>query len=308
MGFLFNTDLVHALEKLISNSDKKLLLISPFIDLDKRVQDILSEKKQKHDFELRVLFGKNENRIYKSVKSDSMEFLMSFPNVEIRYCDRLHAKYYQNDYEYMISSMNLYDYSLAKNIEVGYKEKYRFKGIIGDAINNTGEVLGTGIDKVNKAFGTEDDYVDPVEKFEAIFDNSELLYHSTAIIKSSSSLLGKIGLKKEVDGCDEHVNKLGEHFRNLKPSEPSTIKETTVTIEKTTVAIKEYKHLSLTKLSQKFDVPKDQIMDQLETEGLIEGKTITSKGEQKGLVMKNFRGNDYIAFPENLEEFNIFLN
>lgn len=96
-----------------------------------RIRDALMEKIALHDFELLVLFGKNENNLYKSIKRDSLDFLMKFPNVEIRYCERLHAKFYQNDYDFIVTSLNLYDFSLAKNIEVGIKFSYSSKGILG---------------------------------------------------------------------------------------------------------------------------------------------------------------------------------
>ena len=59
--FLFDNQLIATLENLIKESRNKLFLVSPFIDLDKRIQDALNEKRSKHNFELRFLFGKNEN-------------------------------------------------------------------------------------------------------------------------------------------------------------------------------------------------------------------------------------------------------
>jgi hypothetical protein len=49
--FLFDNQLIAALENLIKNSKHRLVLISPFIDLDRRIQDALREKLSKHDFE-----------------------------------------------------------------------------------------------------------------------------------------------------------------------------------------------------------------------------------------------------------------
>tara|TARA_B110000908_G_C9897314_1_gene289418 strand:- start:1 stop:234 length:234 start_codon:yes stop_codon:yes gene_type:complete len=72
--FIFNTKLVDAIEDLIQDSKGELLLISPFIDLSPRIRSILNEKKGLHDFKLRVLFGKNEDNIYNSVKKDSFDF------------------------------------------------------------------------------------------------------------------------------------------------------------------------------------------------------------------------------------------
>ena len=72
VSFLFDHQLIAALEKLIRNSKNKLLLISPFIELDQKIQDALSEKLKLHNFELLVLFGKNENNYLKSIKKASL--------------------------------------------------------------------------------------------------------------------------------------------------------------------------------------------------------------------------------------------
>ena len=42
----------------------------------------------------------------------------------------------------------------------------------------------------------------------------------------------------------------------------------------------------------------------IQQSGLISGDKITSAGLSKGLVMKNYMGKDYIAYPDNLTEVN----
>jgi hypothetical protein len=68
--FLFDTQLIDAVNSLIKEAKHRLLIVSPFIDLDKRIQDSLIEKRDKYDFELKVLFGKNEGNLYRSIKKD----------------------------------------------------------------------------------------------------------------------------------------------------------------------------------------------------------------------------------------------
>jgi len=152
VGFIFNTKLVDAIEDLIQDSKGELLLISPFIDLSPRIRSILNEKKSLHDFKLKVLFGENENNIYKSVKKDSFDFLKEFPNIEIRYNPLLHAKFYQSDTRFIMTSINLYDYSLATNIEVGIICEYSEPGYINKAIEGVLNNIGDGINKVKKDF------------------------------------------------------------------------------------------------------------------------------------------------------------
>ncbi len=148
--FLFDNQLIASLESLIRSAKHRLVLISPFINLDMRIKDALSEKKELHDFELLVLFGKNEDNLYKSIKKDSLDFLMQFPNIEIRYNERLHAKFYQNDFDFIMTSLNLYDFSLAKNIEVGIRCNYAYRGILGKALDSTDTLLGMGTEKVKQ--------------------------------------------------------------------------------------------------------------------------------------------------------------
>ena len=64
--FLFDTQLINKLTDLISGAKSKLVLISPFIDFDARIMDVLNEKISKPNFEIFVLFGKNEGNYLKA--------------------------------------------------------------------------------------------------------------------------------------------------------------------------------------------------------------------------------------------------
>ena len=63
----------------LKNVDLRVFSILPSRD------KALNEKIKSHSFELQVLFGKNEKDIFKSIKKESLYFLMKFPNIEIRY-------------------------------------------------------------------------------------------------------------------------------------------------------------------------------------------------------------------------------
>ena len=141
VNFLFSNELVHELEKLIRSSKKYLLLVSPYIDLDDRIRAALKEKIEDPHFKLEVLYGKNRAYPYKSVKKDSFEFLMQFPNIEIKHEEILHAKFYQNESHFIMTSMNLYDYSLANNFEVGVIAKYASTGFVGKISDKTDVVI-----------------------------------------------------------------------------------------------------------------------------------------------------------------------
>lgn len=297
VSFLFDNQLIAAVEKLIRNSKNRLILISPYIDFDARIQDALSEKMGLHNFELLVLFGKNENNYLKSIKKNSLEFLKQFPNIEIRYSERLHAKFYQNDFEYIITSLNLYDYSLANNIEVGVRFEYALTGLVGKALNVTGDLVSKGIDKVNyDVLGNNKD-INPIEKFKMIFDSAELKFKSQPIIVDKSGIQGLVGFKK-----------LGGNQVIVDNLETNLIAITQPIVENASTAPKEFKSstdskkLSASQLAKILGVSSKDITNLMQIKGYISDEKITPKGISSGLIVKSYMGNDYIAYPDNLDE------
>lgn len=292
--FLFDNQLIAELENLIRSSKKYLLLISPFIDLDRRIQDALREKIDKTDFQLHVLFGKNEDNYYKSIKKDSLAFLKNFPNIEIRYNDRLHAKFYQNDHDFILTSINLYDYSLAKNIEVGIKCSYASRGLIGRALDSTNNFVVLGVDKVkNEILGITNGEIHPVEKFQSIFQGSELRYKTSAVIEDQPGVIRFITERKLVG-----FNVIHDSLSVVsKISKPAVAKTAIAAISKGAGKL-----LSVSQLSKTLGIPSGEIIYQMEVLGLISGDKITQKGLTRGLVMKNYMGKDYIAYPATLPE------
>jgi hypothetical protein len=290
--FLFDNQLIAAVEKLIRNAKHKLILISPFIDLDRRIKDALNEKKSLHNFELLVLFGKNENNLYKSIKKGSLEFLMQFPNVEIRYNESLHAKFYQNDFEYIMTSLNLYDYSLANNIEVGIRGEYASRGLLAKAILDTSETLiNQGVDKVKQDVLGRTKEVNVIEKFKQIFETSERKYKTVPTIADKGGLQGLVGFKK-LDGFTVIENKF--EVNTISTAQQTNAKSTETTIKAKSTTVK--------KLAQELGITPNDITNLMQRKGLLSGKNITESGTAKGLTMKTYMGNEYIEFPANLTE------
>ncbi|MDD5571848.1 MAG: phospholipase D-like domain-containing protein [Bacteroidales bacterium] len=297
--FLFDNQLIAALEDLIKKAKNSLLLVSPFIDLDKRIQGALNEHKAKHDFELLILFGKNEDNYYKSIKKDSLDFLKQFPNVEIRYNDRLHAKFYQNDFKYIMTSLNLYNYSLANNIEVGVICKYASKGLIGKVMDSSDDIIYQGVEKVRQGVFGKEKEVDPIEEFQSIFENSELKYKTKPIIVEKGGIQGVFGGKK-LSGFKVVVDNFSTapKFENIPFSKQETKVPQIETVSKTSS-----KTLSASQLSKSLGISLTEIINLMQKDGFIDGDKITELGRSKGLIMKRYMGNDYIAYPENLDEF-----
>lgn len=68
---------------------------------------------------------KNERSVGKSLNRKDLDYLKSFKNISIVYSANLHAKYYGNEKNGMLTSINLYDYSFNNNIEFGVFTEYK---------------------------------------------------------------------------------------------------------------------------------------------------------------------------------------
>ena len=117
--FITGNELNLELEKLFEKAENYLLLMSPYVKLHARYESVLKSKMGSDKFALVVVFGKNELDPSRSINVNDLRFFKDFPNVEIRYEKRLHAKYYASEKMAIITSMNLYDYSQNNNIESG---------------------------------------------------------------------------------------------------------------------------------------------------------------------------------------------
>jgi len=117
--FLHGYNLNLAIQDLMNDAKEFLLIVSPYIKLHSRYKDCLKSKIDNHNLKLVILIGKNENDYLKSMPKEEFEFFQQFPNIEIRYKHRLHAKYYANENYSILTSMNLYEFSQDNNLEAG---------------------------------------------------------------------------------------------------------------------------------------------------------------------------------------------
>lgn len=110
--FINTRKAVSEIEDLIKNADQKLVLISPYLKLSKDFKELLTYRNGK-DKITTVIFGKQE------LKPDEMTFLQSLRFVVLKFKEDLHAKCYVNDQHMIITSLNLYEFSMANNREMG---------------------------------------------------------------------------------------------------------------------------------------------------------------------------------------------
>ena len=83
--FLTGDKLNDAIDSIIENAKKCLYITSPYIKLDDHFKERFNLIKNDPNIYLQILFGKNQNDIYRSVKSEDLEYFKSFPNALIIY-------------------------------------------------------------------------------------------------------------------------------------------------------------------------------------------------------------------------------
>ncbi|MFA4935582.1 MAG: phospholipase D family protein, partial [Candidatus Methanoperedens sp.] len=110
--FINTRKAVSEIEDLIKNAGEKLTLVSPYLKLSKDFKELLTYRNSK-DKTTTVIFGKQE------LNPDEMKFLQGLRLVILKFNEDLHAKCYVNDDKMVITSLNLYEFSMANNKEMG---------------------------------------------------------------------------------------------------------------------------------------------------------------------------------------------
>lgn len=205
--FLTGNELNSELEKIFDNAEEQIILISPFIKLHDRFVSTLRTKKENHKLKITIVFGKNEDDLSKSMKQDDFNFFKEFPNIQIRYEKRLHAKYYSNESSAILTSMNLYTFSQDNNIEAGVMSKAT---LLGDLAKNFMTNV-TGEDSFDRQALTY---------FSRVIEQSDLLFQKTPQYESAN-----FGLTKKYKESKIEVDKLTEFFADKQKTDSKYRKE-----------------------------------------------------------------------------------
>ncbi len=113
MAELLTTSEINArIEHIINDAKERVVLVSPYLKLGPRLQTLI-EDKDRMKVEMVVIYGKNE------LSPTEIEWLSKLSRVRTSFCQNLHAKCYYNEFQGLVTSMNLYDYSQINNEELG---------------------------------------------------------------------------------------------------------------------------------------------------------------------------------------------
>jgi RNA polymerase-binding transcription factor DksA len=138
------------------------------------------------------------------MKQDDFNFFKEFPNIQIRYEKRLHAKYYASESAAILTSMNLYSYSQDNNIEAGVLTKVT---LLGDLASS---------------FMTNDTFDNQAwNYFGRVIEQSELLFQKTPQYESAM-----MGLTKNYKESKVEIDKLSEFFADRAKFESGNRKDT----------------------------------------------------------------------------------
>ena len=110
--FITTKQITSELEELIKKADEKLYIVSPYLKLSKDFRELLTYRNSNRK-DTKIIFGKQE------LNPEQMTFFQGLRFVYLFFSEDLHAKCYINDTKMIITSMNLYDFSMMNNKEMG---------------------------------------------------------------------------------------------------------------------------------------------------------------------------------------------
>lgn len=110
--FLNTSATNYFLEELIKDAKERLILISPFLKLNDRIKELLTDK-NRLKIDVRIVYGKSE------LQPEEISWLKELTYIRTSFCKNLHAKCYLNEEMCIIASLNLYEFSQVNNNEMG---------------------------------------------------------------------------------------------------------------------------------------------------------------------------------------------
>jgi hypothetical protein len=261
--FLNNKELNKAVVTLFEEAETHLMIVSPFIKLHPKLKSILDKKKGDPNFFIELLYGKNVEKVEKSMSIDDLDYFKGFRNVKIRYSEHLHAKYYANENASIVTSLNLYEYSMNNNIESGVL--FESGWLSRDRKND------------DEAF----DY------FSEIIEKSEVVYSKD--VKEEKVFFG---LFTKDGGSAVLEDNTKDYYKTAKPKTKSK-----------PISKPKGNLLSATALGKLKGKSFNVVVSCMENKGFIKNNDITPSGKKEGLQFKsNAKGDSWIVYPESLKK------
>jgi len=110
--FLTTHGISSKIEEILINAKKFVYLVSPFLQISKTFYERLLEASDNVEL-ITIVYGKED------LKPNEWNNLVNLKKMELYFFENLHAKCYFNESNMVITSMNMYEYSLKNNREMG---------------------------------------------------------------------------------------------------------------------------------------------------------------------------------------------
>ncbi|MCB9223642.1 MAG: phospholipase D family protein [Crocinitomicaceae bacterium] len=154
MGWFLNKDeLISELYNILRKAKRELVIVSPYFKLSTDLKHELDNLKSIEKLKIKILFGKNSEEKTKSMSKEDFQYLKDHNSIEIRYDERLHAKYYANEKKGIVTSLNFHEFSIQNNVEVGALYEYsRYKDFLDKIFGDTVFTYNSYADNRGKHF------------------------------------------------------------------------------------------------------------------------------------------------------------
>ena len=126
-------------EQLILHAKKNLTLVTSYLKLSKTLVERIQDA-SKRDIKITLIYGKSE------LAKKEKQILSNLTNVQIYFCENLHAKCYYNEDALVITSMNLYEFSERNNREMGILvDRAKDQQLYESALNEVESIINSSV-------------------------------------------------------------------------------------------------------------------------------------------------------------------
>jgi len=137
--FLTTLEASAKVEKIIREAKNELTIITPFLKLSNLFLERFRDAENR-GVRIKLVYGKRE------LDSKEQNNLEQLNNLDLYFCESLHAKCYFNEEQMVITSLNLYDYSIKNNREMGvYIKREENEKLFNDALTEANSIIQSAI-------------------------------------------------------------------------------------------------------------------------------------------------------------------
>jgi hypothetical protein len=170
--FLTTIELSYQILQIIKTSDREIILVTPYIKLSPNLKDNLAEANRRGK-EITLIYGKS------GLSKEEKGFLDNLDNLSIYFHENLHAKCYFNEFNMVITSMNLYEFSEKQNKEFGVliEKEVDENGIYEDVIEEVLAIIQSAKHEKKNKSDTFKSFITAKSKEESFCDYLNNNFH-----------------------------------------------------------------------------------------------------------------------------------